>query len=170
MQGRLMATANGNQTQIWAGPLAPKGGLAFAVALVNLNNESSLEVSWSGIHCQGLCPSASLVARDLWERQDLGPHAGSVKLTVEPHDCGLFGSKPPHAQERATTAMTTSMDIPTLTGSCVELAGRQDGLWSRRRRKHGRHRRPCSVSLISNGTNTPEPGKPSALTFPRGVL
>ena len=28
VQGRLVATADGNQTQIWAGPLAPKGGLA----------------------------------------------------------------------------------------------------------------------------------------------
>ena len=83
VQGRLVATADDNQTQIWAGPLAPKGGLAFAVALVNLNNESSLEVELEWDMLPGaVSPSTSLVARDLWERQDLGPHNGSVKLTV----------------------------------------------------------------------------------------
>ena len=174
VQGRLVATANGNQTQIWAGPLAPKGGLAFAVALVNLNNESSLEVELEWDALPGpVPPSASLVARDLWERQDLGPHTGSVKLTVEPHDCRFIRlSKPPSTRPGKSddTAMTTSMDIPTLnwvvrsdwldvkTGCGAAGDGNTDDTDALAK---------C-IALISNGTNTPEPGKPSTLYFPPG--
>jgi hypothetical protein len=73
-------------SEVWAKNMSDG---SMAVILLNLdgNNATSIQAKWTDL---GLAATASMVVRDLWQKQDLGAHTGSFSATVDPHGVAMI--------------------------------------------------------------------------------
>ncbi|KAI5082671.1 hypothetical protein GOP47_0002414 [Adiantum capillus-veneris] len=78
-------TNQSGNLEVWAGPLS---GKRVAVVLWNKGSSTSLiTVQWTDI---GLSPSTNMKPRDLWQKQDLPSHKGSLSAQVVSHGVKMF--------------------------------------------------------------------------------
>ena len=97
IQGSLVSMGDGSHTI--AKPLSDG---SFAVALWNLNNNATanVSVSWSDLG-PGAWTGGTIAAtvRDIWERRDLGVFAGDFTATVPGHGVAIIKATPKHRHD-----------------------------------------------------------------------
>jgi hypothetical protein len=90
-------TQAGTVTEVWGGPLSAG---AYVMGLWNRGGAAATTVTarWRFLGVPGIDDTTTLCVRDLWAGANLGPHIGSVAMTVDVHDLALVRlSLPPCA-------------------------------------------------------------------------